>query len=127
MLDAYALQIAAYCGMATNHLGQAVSPGGLIRTAGYLARDVPAAEPPGVFFAILWTLPDCRNLLDGIRLLVAIIRRGEIVPSWVSLCGNPPRSRPSRLLTEMDRDTELQIKCICALDRDTEAAHTAIS
>lgn len=79
MLDLYAYQVAAYCVMATELLGEPVAPGALIRTAGYLRPGVvPATEPPGVFFSVPWGLADCRGLLDAVRLAVANIRCGEV-------------------------------------------------
>jgi len=79
MMDAYAYQVAAYCVMATELLGEPVAPGALIRTAGYLVKDsAPAEEPPGVFFHLPWTLADCRDLLDAVRLVVASVRRREV-------------------------------------------------
>ncbi|MHB1424977.1 MAG: PD-(D/E)XK nuclease family protein [Gemmataceae bacterium] len=78
MLDLYAYQIAAYCVMATELLGEPVAPGALIRTAGYLHKRASGQEPDGVFFAIPWNLDDCREMLDVVRLVVANIRRGEV-------------------------------------------------
>jgi hypothetical protein len=57
MLDIYAYQVAAYCVMAGELLGEPVASGALIRSAGYLAGGVVAAEqPPGVFFWVPWGL-----------------------------------------------------------------------
>jgi hypothetical protein len=78
MLDLYAYQIAAYCVMATELLGESVAPGALIRTAGYLHKTADGPEPLGVMFPIPWNLDDCREMLDGVRLIVANIRRGEV-------------------------------------------------
>jgi hypothetical protein len=78
-LDIYAYQVAAYCVMASELLGEPVAPGALIRSAGYLARGTVAArEPQGVFFHLPWGLDDCLDLLDAVRLIVANVRRGEV-------------------------------------------------
>jgi hypothetical protein len=79
MLDIYAYQVAAYCVMASELLGEPVAPGALIRSAGYLASGAVAAEQPwGVFFWVPWGLGDCTALLDAVRLIVANVRRGEV-------------------------------------------------
>lgn len=85
MLNLYAYQVAAYCIMATELLGEPVNPGALIRSSGYLGRNLfVEPEPPGVFFHLPWNLDDCRDLLDSVRLAVANIRRGEVtfVPGY---------------------------------------------
>src|SRR5262249_44629770 len=89
MMDAYAYQVAAYCAMATDLLGEPVTPGARIRTAGYLVKDTtPAKEPPGVFFHLPWTLADCRDLLDAVRLVVTSVRRGEVTFGPGPHCGS---------------------------------------
>jgi hypothetical protein len=44
LLDIHAYQVAAYCVMATELLGEPVSPGALIRTAGYFEKGVDPSQ-----------------------------------------------------------------------------------
>ena len=73
------LQLSAYCVGATAKFGRNILPGGVIKPAHYLKRGVdPTAEPPGIFWHASFTLADCYTLVDGLRHVIAGIRRGEV-------------------------------------------------
>jgi RecB family exonuclease len=85
-----AMQVAAYAVGATVHFGRPVEPGCVIWTRGYRRRGVdPAAAPGGVFLPFNVSLTQAEALLDGVRQLVAAVRRGEPAfgpGSWCNIC-----------------------------------------
>jgi RecB family exonuclease len=90
MVHEAAMQVAAYAVAATVTFGRPVEPGAIIWTRGYRQRGVdPAAAPAGVFLPLHLSLPQAEALVDGVRQLVAAVRRG--VPafgpgSWCNFC-----------------------------------------
>lgn len=91
MVNAYALQIAAYSVGASLKLQRPVHPGGLIRTLSYLKKTVdPASSPPDVFWHMPFDLEGALVLLDGVALRVAQIRRGDVTISPGSQCNYCP-------------------------------------
>jgi RecB family exonuclease len=83
-------QAAAYCVGATLETGEQVHPGGIITPRHYLTNSVlPSNSPPKIFWHFAWTLQDAEHILDGVRRIVASIRRhaiyhvpGEEVCHW---------------------------------------------
>lgn len=98
MLDAYALQLAAYSLAATELLGQPVRPGGIIRTLGYTTR-----EPGPTHFECPWDLRTADMLLDAVRKLVASIRRGDVTFAPGSPCLICPARGLQNCLPMMER------------------------
>jgi RecB family exonuclease len=90
MISEASLQVAAYAVAATVQFGRPVEPGCIIWTRGYRRRGVnAAASPPGVFLPLGFSLAQAEALLDGVRQLVAAVRRGEpsFGPgSWCNFC-----------------------------------------
>lgn len=83
MLHDYALQIAGYTyGIREQfkHLPtlKHARPGPIIRGYGYRTRDAIGESPDGVFFANPFRWQDVEELLDIVRLRVALIRNGFI-------------------------------------------------
>lgn len=104
MLHDYALQLSAYCVAGTQTLGEPVHPGGIIRTKTYRKRGVkPGSAIDGVFINVPWTLEDCRLLLESIRLDVAVIRSGELIPRPGKHCGYCPAKSMPNCLAKMKR------------------------
>lgn len=75
MIHEYAWQLSAYTlGLArSGRCDGPVEVGGIIRLAGYVARERTA-----VFFPAPWSLADCENMMDTIREAVGQIRAGRI-------------------------------------------------
>lgn len=90
MLYEAALQVSAYAVAATVQFGRPVEPGCIIWTRGYRRRGVdPATAPGGVFLPFNVSLAQAEALLDGVRNLVAAVRRGEPTfgpGSWCNFC-----------------------------------------
>lgn len=78
MIHDYAFQQAAYVLAARASGFPDAEPGRIIRAQGYRARGAQLPSPDGVFFALPWTVEDCRLLMDRVRLEVARIRSGEV-------------------------------------------------
>ncbi len=79
-----AMQVCAYAVAATAQFGRPVEPGSIIWTWGYRRQ-----APGGAFLPLGLTLPQAEALLDGVRQLVAAVRRGEpsFGPgSWCNFC-----------------------------------------
>ncbi len=79
MLHDHLFQICAYALAATEHFGTPVVPGFLVRTRGYLKKDIdPRTAPDGIVYEFNLTLQRCRLYLDQIREQVARVRRGDV-------------------------------------------------
>lgn len=78
MLHDYALQQAAYTLAARESGFPGAEPGYLIRNYGYRARGAKLPSPDGVFWWLPFDADGARQLLDRVRLQVALVRRGEI-------------------------------------------------
>jgi hypothetical protein len=82
MLNWFMPQLAAYTYGCKDLFPEPPRIGGIIRARGYTLRGKNKAElqPNGVFFESgVSDLDDCLLLLNGVRLAVALIRRGEAV------------------------------------------------
>jgi RecB family exonuclease len=90
MIYEAAMQLAAYVVGAAVEFGRPVEPGAIIWTQGYRRRGIdPATSPPGVFLPLAFSLTQAEALLDGVRHLVAAVRRGEPTfgpGSWCNFC-----------------------------------------
>lgn len=75
-------QMAAYCLGASIQLGEPVSPGALILPRTYMKKENAGIhQPSGVFWHIPWNLGHIPAILDGLKVVVAAMRRGEV---WVN-------------------------------------------
>lgn len=88
ILQMAAFQAAAYCVGASIALGEPVSPGGVI-----LPRRYKADGTGPVFWHFPWTLQDTEQMLEGLRRIVSLVRRGVYwhVPNE-DCCWCPARS-----------------------------------
>jgi RecB family exonuclease len=90
MIYEAAMQVSAYAVAATVQFGRPVEPGCVIWTQGYRRRGGdPATAPGGVFLPFGISLSQAEALLDGVRQLVAAVRRGEPAfgpGSWCNFC-----------------------------------------
>lgn len=75
-------QMAAYCVGATLLMDEPVHPGALILPRTYaLKQNVGVLQPTGVFWHIPWTLEHIPVILNGLKVIVAAMRRGDV---WVN-------------------------------------------
>lgn len=75
-------QMAAYCLGASIRLNEPVSPGALILPRTYLKKENKGVlQPAGVFWHIPWNLSHLPAILDGLKVVVAALRRGDV---WVN-------------------------------------------
>lgn len=73
LLSEHALQIAGYVVGAEIATGQEMHPGGIIRVADYAAKT----NPGPVFYEAPYTRDDCFEMLDSVKLAVALARTGK--------------------------------------------------
>lgn len=78
MLGDHAIQLAAYVACARASGFPEAEPGGIIRVGGYRTREACLPSPDGVFFRSDFCVRDVSVLLDTVRLIVALIRSGEV-------------------------------------------------
>lgn len=92
MVHEHAIQLAAYCLIAEDILGETVHPGGIIRIRGYFFRGKGREDvsPPRVFWHLPWGREDIDLILNPVRDAVARVRRGELYPSGGPHCSFCP-------------------------------------
>ena len=96
MTRVYAWQLAAYALAATATLGRPVLPGGIIRLAGYEARDAePSSGQASTHYETPWTLDECATMLASVSALIAMIRRGDVLMLPGSHCRWCPGEAPN--------------------------------
>lgn len=78
MLHSYAYQQAAYALAARQSGFPTAEPGRIIRVYGYRVRGARLPSPDGVFWSQPFDVTGATQLLDRVRLHVALIRRGEV-------------------------------------------------
>lgn len=75
----YTWQIAAYALAASEHYGQTVLPGGVIRLQGYGKKCLPSkAKDANVFFQTPWSLEACRGMMATVAHEIAMLRMGKV-------------------------------------------------
>lgn len=85
----YAYQLAAYAVACSDHFGEPVLPGGIIRTKGYIARGANDPSEANVFYYTPWTLEQCHAILRQVAYMIGQIRAGAVLRqpgSWCRWC-----------------------------------------
>lgn len=103
MLHDYALQQAAYVLAARASGFPSAEPGYLIRAYGYRTRGAKLPSPDGVYWWLPFDVTGATQLMDRVRLQVALIRSGEVDFGPGTHCGYCPQKGLDTCLPKANR------------------------
>lgn len=104
ILSQTTFQMAAYVVGACYKLGENVQPGALIMPRKYRPGSIPSSP---VFWHYSWMLKDIEHILDGVRHVVASIRRGHLWHVPNENCIWCPQKSPDLCLPRLQETLEV--------------------